>query len=316
MKIKSKILALTSLCVATTGILYADWEMQYDFESQGDLDAATVIANRDGSEATAELEDGMLKVIHGNLLEDTSNLWVMLPLQEDLIPASQASSDGTVTVYYEMVQPTVDGSKAIVDVAWGISNITSEEILEETYNSFNVMQRINSGNDNYEVRDGGDYVPIDILDADTRYKVWMVIDYELNFVDFYVQGGQWSKQTLIHELAEFRVNPGPDDTADDLLIGLSRGNIGDGEKGIDYMYFDNIAIDTSGTNLDPVDDGGSTEMWADWEVVQGGWVETGSFMGWLYVGHDPYIYSLGLEKYIYLPEGNVKGSGAWTFVGK
>lgn len=58
-------------------------------------------------------------------------------------------------------------------------------------------------------------------------------------------------------------------------------------------------------------------MWADWPLLDEDLVNTEDFMGWLWVGSPTgYVFSYSLDKYIYLPEENVSGSGAWAYAPK
>ena len=44
---------------------------------------------------------------------------------------------------------------------------------------------------------------------------------------------------------------------------------------------------------------------------------TDGFLGWIRVSDaSDYIWSVSLSKYIYLPEGFVSDSGAWTYIPK
>jgi len=87
-------------------------------------------------------------------------------------------------------------------------------------------------------------------------------------------------------------------------------------------YFDHFrAAANSWLDIDSVEisalveSGGSTEMnWAKWVVDENGFVDTGTFMGWLWVGAKPWVFSYQLEKFIYLPESNVSASGAWVYL--
>lgn len=303
---------LTSfLLLAMSGFAFGEWSVEYTFDGGTLPEEIFTAVNREASTEFADVQNGMLRVNHGDLLEQTSNLWVMAPLSADLKAASIAAG-GPVTCYFEMIHPLIDGQKAIVDVAWGLANIDPDVVLEERYDSFNAMQRIDSGDLNYELRDGGSYVEITQLEADVKYQVWMVVDYTLNFVEFYIKGGQYTEQTNIG-LVAFRVNPDVDQTVDYFTIGLSSGNSEDGAKGIDYMYFDNIAIDTGAQNLsDPPIEAG--EMWAGFPVLPSGDCNTGDWLGWLWVGNKPYIYSYSLQQWLYIEEDAVGSSGSWIYV--
>src|SRR5690606_25103157 len=129
-------------------------------------------------------------------------------------------------------------------------------------------------------------------------------DYNLNYFEYYAQGGQWDTMTRLGaELGSggfygFRFNPADDQTIDYFLIALSRGNTTDGEKGKGPTYFDNVYIDTAGQNL-TMPGGGST--WAGYSVNEAGWADTGSFMGAVYVGTSDlggWVYPQGLADWI------------------
>lgn len=47
-----------------------------------------------------------------------------------------------------------------------------------------------------------------------------------------------------------------------------------------------------------------------------GSVNTGNFIGWIDVSTAPWIYSYGLDKFIFLPEENVTPEGAWSYIPK
>lgn len=55
--------------------------------------------------------------------------------------------------------------------------------------------------------------------------------------------------------------------------------------------------------------------WAGFPVEPDGRnVNTGSFIGWIDIGSPPWVWSYSLSRFIYLPEGNVSESGAWSYV--
>ena len=61
----------------------------------------------------------------------------------------------------------------------------------------------------------------------------------------------------------------------------------------------------------------SGENWGGYEVYSEGGikaVDTGAFLGWLEVTGAPWVYSYSLEKYIFLPEGFIDESGAWSYI--
>lgn len=57
-----------------------------------------------------------------------------------------------------------------------------------------------------------------------------------------------------------------------------------------------------------------TETWAEWSDDQvDNWIDTQSFLGWIYVGENGWIAPQNMG-WIYLPEENVTPSGAWTYL--
>jgi acetyl esterase/lipase len=58
----------------------------------------------------------------------------------------------------------------------------------------------------------------------------------------------------------------------------------------------------------------ASASWAGFEVTAEGWVDTGAWMGWLYVGSAPWVWNLHLETWMYLPEESVREKGAWAYV--
>ncbi|NDV61451.1 glycoside hydrolase family 16 protein [Puniceicoccales bacterium CK1056] len=56
--------------------------------------------------------------------------------------------------------------------------------------------------------------------------------------------------------------------------------------------------------------------WANWTSTDGSNVDTGDWLGWIYIKEAPWIWSHALSTWIYLPEDHVTASGAWTYVAK
>lgn len=56
------------------------------------------------------------------------------------------------------------------------------------------------------------------------------------------------------------------------------------------------------------------QKWAGYDVVDG-WINTGDFLGWLNVEIAPWLYSLTMGKYVFMPENNlVSEQGGWLFI--
>jgi hypothetical protein len=55
------------------------------------------------------------------------------------------------------------------------------------------------------------------------------------------------------------------------------------------------------------------ETWAGFPLDTSGWVDTGSWLAKIYPTND-FVYSLDWNRWMYLPEENVKPSGAWSYI--
>lgn len=91
-----------------------------------------------------------------------------------------------------------------------------------------------------------------------------------------------------------------------LMIGLqSRGS------GLPLLSASIASVTVMGelVDLDPPE---PTE-WAGFPIGEDNWVNTGEWMGMLYIGSRPWVYADRIQRWIYLPEQNVleDHSGAW-----
>lgn len=55
------------------------------------------------------------------------------------------------------------------------------------------------------------------------------------------------------------------------------------------------------------------ETWAGFPV-EDSWADTGGWLGYLYVGSEPWVWSFSMGTWLYLPESGVKPSGAWAYL--
>lgn len=86
-----------------------------------------------------------------------------------------------------------------------------------------------------------------------------------------------------------------------------------------YVYVDEAAISTSGAwlyiyNLSGVEAPGGETTWAGYPIIDGEFVNTGTFMKYLKVNGDPYIYAFGVESWLYMPQNYVSAFGAWAYL--
>lgn len=54
--------------------------------------------------------------------------------------------------------------------------------------------------------------------------------------------------------------------------------------------------------------------WAGFEIDEDGWIDTGEWLGALWVTNDPWIWIHDTGSYVYLPEANVSESGGWLYL--
>jgi hypothetical protein len=57
------------------------------------------------------------------------------------------------------------------------------------------------------------------------------------------------------------------------------------------------------------------ELWAGYRIVDDAWIDTGNLLGWLLIQDAPWVWSLTLESWFYLPEENLlRSDGFWTYL--
>lgn len=54
-------------------------------------------------------------------------------------------------------------------------------------------------------------------------------------------------------------------------------------------------------------------VWAGYEVLDQSWVDTGSWLGYLNIWGEPYVYSATLDALLYIPEASVQSYGGWAY---
>ena len=71
---------------------------------------------------------------------------------------------------------------------------------------------------------------------------------------------------------------------------------------------------TLGACLSDPRTGDSCESWCEFPVV-GGHADTGSWLGWLYVATEPWVYSYALDGWLYIPDCP-DATGGWVYVAR
>ena len=60
--------------------------------------------------------------------------------------------------------------------------------------------------------------------------------------------------------------------------------------------------------------GGEPTTWLGFPIMEGGYVDTGAWMGMINVMYDPWIYSYSLQDYVYFPIDQDTVAGGWAYV--
>jgi beta-glucanase (GH16 family) len=54
-------------------------------------------------------------------------------------------------------------------------------------------------------------------------------------------------------------------------------------------------------------------MWGPWTIASG-WIDSESWMGWMNVVYDPWLWSQSLTGWVYVPSGSFTPSGGWVYI--
>ena len=60
--------------------------------------------------------------------------------------------------------------------------------------------------------------------------------------------------------------------------------------------------------------GNQGDSWAGYPVDENGFADTGSFLGFVYVGGGPWVWVMSINSWMYLPEQNIQPSGSWGYL--
>lgn len=96
-------------------------------------------------------------------------------------------------------------------------------------------------------------------------------------------------------------------TADEVTSGnvadMSEMAVGDGSR---------VAVGAAGIVYIGSGNGGG-DTWGGLPIVDG-YVDTGSWLGWIQLTETPYVYSLTLNGWLYFPEPETDAPGAWIYI--
>lgn len=159
--------------------------------------------------------------------------------------------------------------------------------------------------------DGTDFVAtvgfeptiIQATDAETTHMfVWKV---EFGAVD------NWS---LWMDPTDLSTETQPDLTGSTFGLSITTlvlNRVPGGSSGAVGFEVDEIRIGTTWDAVTTVSAGSST-TWAGFPIDENGYVDTGSWLGILYVTEAPWVYSFDLENWMYIDPSGIDASGSWV----
>jgi len=202
------------------------------------------------------------------------------------------------------IPPIAEGSKSTlyqrfsydnpeVDILFGISDVGVVGEYNDYENGFRIVSSLNQA----EVRDGDRYVAVseDLLQLETWYEIWMVINNSTDTYDVYIQGGSnYPEQTLLMSDITFR------NGTTSPIASFSISYNSDYCEGTFFM--DDIHIDSSGVNLTRPQ-GVHQPLYSPWSDIGRGQFSglKNTASGRLCDNYFPWIYHADIGAWYYIP---------------
>jgi len=254
---------------------------------------------------------------YGVQLANAGDVWHQIPLPTPI------EENQTATISFRVWQQSYDGSWLVM-----VSKVGAGEEPDNTalWGNQAAIARF-SGNEPLmiDARNGGSYTPsnpVFLPELASWYQYWYVLDNSYDAegnqagvggYSVYVQGPNDAEPQLL--------SWGGDQTVTDLDFRNQAQTslktlvlIQNAEKSPGIWLIDDIYM-TSGMNLSDPTDPNAVSQWCDLDKV-GGDVDTGDFLGWVYVGDltgSGWVYSYSLGGFVYI-SACPGDSGAWVYV--
>jgi hypothetical protein len=234
---------------------------------------------------------------------------------------------GVTTVPFEPYDYSVyTGTIAETDFV----SLDGEQLVLEsrpnTWSDFSVQFDIDNGSNSLKNADGFHALDLPTPPVNEWEEYWIYIDNAADIYNVYTRssstGGAIVEANIIPDIGD----PFPDATfvasTDQPIIafyyGTSAGSPGAASAGY-LQYHDDYYMYRGGAAAQletPVPDTGGD--WCGMTVAAGDYVDTGSWLEWIYVGLCPngapgWVYSVNLNSWIYV-SGCPGGAGAWVYV--
>ena len=238
---------------------------------------------------------------------------------------------GKATIYFQTYRPLVQGSPpqhntGMYIFSWPLddSNTRLPEHLTKTEEGYNKTELGTSDasivtlirpENGYFVHDDGFVAMMENssgepapLPSDAWFHTWIVTDHSNNTFDVYAEiPGYHTEPTLIYDDANYRFDTFAPLEIIYLWVTMSHPDTLN-EAHLDPVMWDNFYIDSTGENL--TYPAGNPNVTWNGSVVNGdGWANTGDWLGQVYVENQPFVWSLDLEKYIYVADDS-----GWVYI--
>jgi hypothetical protein len=309
---------LTAFIIGALGAcpLAGNWQMLDNFET-GDLSRGWTIQWREGAGTGGGLEviDDPIAAA-GNRVgsftpgEANSSTAYNVRAWIDIPPLEPGNTAATLYLRFALPEVSFGGQFFIaqVDTVWGLTPVE----VPAGYGDYTTLMRVEFDN-SYDVYDGrinpdtslveGYKIIRDTLTANVWYEVWMVMNHQAREYKVYTRGGpEFPEQVQIFPFAndQWTLYRNPAIEAVTKFLLSSSAGTSTAVKGIDPFYIDDVYIDLTSHNLtSPLDDQEpGPGPFAPWTVVDG-WVNTGAWLGQVYVGHYPWVFLHKLGRYVY-----------------
>jgi rhamnogalacturonyl hydrolase YesR len=217
-----------------------------------------------------------------------------------------AIADGTTATLYQRF--AIDDS--IIDLVLGASDVATPS----SYGDYETGLRLHTASNRFEARSGNTYQEIsdDLVQLETWYEVWTVINNADDTYDVYVRGGSnFREQTLLRANIPFRNGTSQSILRYVLTLNPSQGNAS--SRG--SVCFDDLAIDLSGVNLTRPS-AVSTPRCSPWAELSRDRISAAkeTTLGTLWDEAFPWIYHAPFDGWLWIPETNDAAPGSrWIY---
>lgn len=214
--------------------------------------------------------------------------------------------DGSVATVYQRFAY----SNPEIDVVFGISDVP----VVDNYGDYENGLRIYFDHNQMEARAGGKYTSIgkDLLQLETWYEAWTVIDNAADTYDVYLRGGSnYPQQVLLQSDIPFR-----NGTSSEIRSYAISYNTQYCEGS---FYLDDLFVDTSGANLSRPDQV-SFPVYSPWSHEPRDPETHAKYtdLGYIWDEGFPWIYHANLNAWAYIwpHQNDQSGNWAWILAGK